>query len=60
MPEEKDKKVKEKKEKDPINIPYMIRKIYPMCFKSKPSYYIFNQTISVFHGVSHGANVMIA
>jgi len=53
-------KEKEKKEKDPINIFYMAKKIYPICFKSKPSYYIVNQTLSVFHGVSHGANVMIA
>ena len=58
MPETKEKK--EKKEKDPINIFYMAKKIYPMVFKAKPSYYIFNQTVSVFHGISHGANVMIA
>jgi ATP-binding cassette subfamily B protein len=49
-----------KKEKDPINIFYMIKKIYPICFKSKPSYYIANQAVSVIHGVSHGANVMVA
>ena len=54
------KEKKEKKEKDPINLICMIKKIYPICFKSKPSYYIANQVISVFHGVSHGANVMVA
>ena len=58
--DKKNKKAKEKKEKDPINLIYMIKKIYPMCFKSKPTYYIFNQTVSVFHGISHGANVMVA
>ena len=52
--------VKEKKEKDPINIFYMIKKIYPMCFRSNPGYYIFNQLVSVFHGASHGANVLVA
>ena len=50
----------EKKEKDPINLFYMAKKIYPICFKSKPSYYIFNQITSVFHGISHGINVMAA
>ena len=58
--DEKAKKPKEKKEKDPINIIYMAKKIYPIVFKAKPSYYIFNQTVSIFHGISHGANVMIA
>jgi len=40
--ENKKKKSKEKKEKDPINIFYMAKRIYPICFKAKPSYYIFN------------------
>jgi ATP-binding cassette subfamily B protein len=60
MPENKEKKVKEKKEKDPINLIYMIKKIYPMCLRSKPSYFIFNRTISLLQGVSIGVNVMIA
>ena len=55
-----EKKPKEKKEKDPINLFYMAKKIYPMVFRSKPSYSIVNQMLSIIHGVSHGANVMIA
>ena len=54
------KKSKEKKEKDPINLFYMSRKIFPMVFKANPPYCIVNQMLSVVHGVSHGANVMIA
>jgi len=34
-----------KKEKDPINIFYMIKKIYPMCFRPNPGYYIFNHRL---------------
>ena len=60
MPEDKEKKVKAKKEKEPINIFYMARKIYPMVIKSKPSYYFANQSLSIIHGISHGTNVMIA
>lgn len=56
----KAKHKKEKKEKDPINIFYMIRTIYPMCFRSNRGYYIFNQTVSVFHGCSIGASVLIS
>jgi ATP-binding cassette subfamily B protein len=53
-------KHKEKKIKDPINLMYMIKKIFPMCLKSKPSYFVFNRTISLLQGVSLGLNVMIA
>ena len=48
-----------KKEKDPIGIFYMIRKTYPMVFRANPGYYIFNQTLSVFHGISIGVNVLV-
>jgi len=58
--EETPKKPKEKKEKDPINLLYMSRKIFPMVFKAKPSYCIINQMLSIVHGISHGANVMVA
>lgn len=56
----KPKEKKEKKVKDPINLFYMIKKIYPMVVKSKPSYYFANQATSIFHGMSHAVNVMIA
>jgi len=56
----KAKEVKNIKGKDSINLIYMIKKIYPMVFKAKPSYYIYKQSISVFFGLSIGLNVMIA
>ncbi|MCL2772559.1 MAG: ABC transporter ATP-binding protein/permease [Oscillospiraceae bacterium] len=58
--EKNGKKIKKKKEKDPINLFYMAKKIYPMVVKSKPSYYFANQGLSVLHGISHGANVMVS
>lgn len=53
-------KNKEKKTKDSINLVYMIKKIYPMCWKSKPSYFIFNRIVSLLLGISLGASVMVA
>ncbi|MCL1858663.1 MAG: ABC transporter ATP-binding protein/permease [Oscillospiraceae bacterium] len=58
--ENKENKVKDKKEKDPINLFYMAKKIFPMVFKAKPSYCLVNQSLSIIHGMSHGANVMVA
>ena len=52
--------VKKNKEKDPINVWYMVKKIYPMCFRANRTYYIFNQLIGVFHACSIGAGVLIA
>lgn len=57
--EEKDKKPKEKKEKDSINLIYMIRKIYPICFKSNPQYFVFNQILGMLQGLSYGVIVMV-
>ena len=56
---DKDKTAKEKREKDPINVLYMIRKIYPLCFRANKGYYIFLQFISILHGFSYSANVII-
>jgi ATP-binding cassette subfamily B protein len=53
-------KQKESKTKDPINLIYMIKKIFPICLKSKPSYFVFNRTISLLQGISLGLNVMLA
>ena len=50
---------KEKKEKDPIDIFCMIKKIYPMCFKTKPSYYIFCHSVGLCQGLLTGASVMV-
>jgi len=50
----------EKKVKDPINLMYMTKKIFPICFKSKPSYFIFNRITSLLQGISIGVNVMFA
>lgn len=48
-----------KKEKDPINILYMIKKIYPMCFRCQPIYFIYKQTLSILSNVFVGMNVMV-
>ncbi|GHV14850.1 hypothetical protein FACS1894219_11350 [Clostridia bacterium] len=52
------KKPKEKKEKDPINLFYMIRKTYPMWFKTNPVYATVHVIISIIHGASHGVQVL--
>ena len=48
------------KKKEAINLIYMIKKIFSICLKSKPSYFVFNRIISLFQGVFLGLNVMIA
>ncbi|MCL1793524.1 MAG: ABC transporter ATP-binding protein/permease [Oscillospiraceae bacterium] len=58
MPSEK--KTKPKKEKDPINIFYMIKKIYPMCFKTKPiSYLVFSRSMAMLLFALIAANIMV-
>ena len=49
-----------KKEKDPINIFYMIKKIYPMCFKTKPiSYLVFSRSMAMLLFALIAANIMV-
>ena len=55
MPE---KKIKKKK--DPIGVWYMIKKIYPMCFKVKPSsYLIYTRTCVIFNRLLLAAAIMV-
>ena len=50
---------KEKKEKDPIGIWYMIKKIYPLCFKVKPSsYLIYTRSCVVINRLLLAATIM--
>ena len=49
-----------KKEKDPINFWYMVKKIYPMWFEVKPvSYLIFSRTLAMLLFACTAANIMI-
>lgn len=55
-----------KKEKDPmfpaerINFFYMVKKIYPMCFKANKAYYIVKQFISILSGCSWAAAALVS
>ena len=49
-----------RKEKDPINIFYMAKKIYPMIVKSNPSFYFVNHGLAILHGISVGVNIMLS
>jgi ATP-binding cassette subfamily B protein len=51
--------VNEKKVKDPINLLYMVRKMYPIWFKSNPAYATVNALLAIVHGVSHAVNTMM-
>ncbi len=57
--EKKNQGRKVKKERDPIGIFYMIRKIYPICFRHNPAYYIFCHGMGVCFGLLTGATVMV-
>ncbi|MCL2814152.1 MAG: ABC transporter ATP-binding protein/permease [Oscillospiraceae bacterium] len=49
-----------KKEKDPINFWYMVKKIYPMWFKVKPvSYLIFSRSLAMLLFACIAANIMV-
>jgi len=50
---------REKEEKDPINMFYMFKKIYPICFRSNKSYYLFRKFMGICFGVSFGLNVLV-
>jgi ATP-binding cassette subfamily B protein len=47
------------KTKDSINFFYMIKKIYPMCYKPQPGYFVYKQILSMLLNVFVGMNVMI-
>lgn len=51
--------VPKKNKKDPINIFYMIKNIYPICFRAKPSYYISIQLVNICAGLSNGMDLLI-
>lgn len=46
--------------KESMNFFYLIKKIYPMCFKPQPYYFIYKQTLSMLSNVFIGLNVLIA
>jgi len=49
-----------KKEKDPINFWYMVKKIYPMWFKVKPVWYlIFSRSLAMLLFACMAANIMV-
>lgn len=48
-----------KVKKDPIGIGYMIKKIYPMCYRAKPLYYIYIQCLNIIAGLSNGADLLV-
>ena len=49
-----------KAEKENINIVTMIKRIIPMCIAVKPSYFLFNRTVSLLKGIFIGLNVVIS
>jgi len=48
-----------KNAKNPIGFLYMVKKIYPLCFKAKPSYFLYIQAISVIHALLYGIGVLV-
>lgn len=54
-----DKKQKEKREKDPINIFVMFKKIYPMIFQNSKMYTISWIFVGIAHGISHALGVTV-
>ena len=55
-----DEKAKAKKEKDPMNFWYMVKKIYPMVFRVKPlAYLFFSRTCAMLLFACIAANIMV-
>ena len=51
--------MKKIKSSNNIGIAYMVKKIYPMCFKAKPLNYILIQLANILTGLSNGLDLLI-
>ncbi len=51
--------MKNKEKRKQISFFYMIKKIYPMCFKAQPTYYIFIQLLNIVTGLTNGLDLLV-